>query len=116
MWEAASRGFRTLAVCVVFVQMTEAWLLFNEDAIWFAVGNSNGKNLLNLPELSEIEQILNPKDSCFRFCEASGLTARRLKFFCQALTAFQIDADFSPCGVCAFLDEKDFALRQNAWT
>jgi hypothetical protein len=121
--EAASQGFRTPAVCVVPVQMTEAWLLFDEAAIRLAAGNPNGKNPLNLPELSKIEQIPNPKDILSHVLrDASGLTARRLKKFNLAGTRIRITeliADFSPLrALCAFqeLEEKISILRQNGWT
>lgn len=121
--EAASQGFRTPAVCVVPVQMTEAWLLFDEVALRHAAGNPNGKNPLNLPELSKIEQIPNPKDILFQVLrEASGLTARRLKKFNMAGAQIRITeliADFSPLrSLSAFqeLEKKILLLRQNAWT
>ena len=121
--EAASQGFRTPAVCVVPVQMTEAWLLFDEVAIRLAAGNPNGKNPLNLPELSEIEQISNPKDILFQVLrEASGLTARRLKKFNLAGSRVRITeliTDFSPLRVlCAFqeLEKRILILRQNGWS
>jgi hypothetical protein len=120
--EAASQGFRTPAVCVVPVQMTEAWLLFDEVAIRFAAGNPNGKNPLNLPELSKIEQILSPKNILFQvLCEASGLTARRLKKFNRAgarIRVTELITDFSPLrALCAFqeLEKKISILRQNGW-
>ena len=37
--------------------MTEAWLLFDESAIRVVAGNPNGKNPLNIPDLSVVEQI-----------------------------------------------------------
>lgn len=120
--EAASQGFRTPVVCVVPVEMTEAWLLFDEVAIRLAAGNPNGKNPLNLPELTRIEQIPNPKDILFQVLrEASGLTDRRLKKFNLAGAQIRITeliADFSPLrALCAFqeLEKKILILRQNAW-
>ncbi|MEW6664572.1 MAG: DUF4276 family protein [Thermodesulfobacteriota bacterium] len=121
--EAASQGFRTPAVCVVPVQMTEAWLLFDEAAIRLAAGNPNGKNSLSLPELAKIEQIPNPKDILFQALrEASGLTARRLKKFNLAGARIRITeliADFSPLrALRAFqeLEEKISSLRKNGWS
>ena len=121
--EAASQGFRTPAVCVVPVQMTEAWLLFDEVAIRLAAGNPNGKNPLNLPELSEIEQISNPKDILFQVLrEASGLTARRLKKFNLSgarIRITEVIVDFSPLrALRAFqeLEKRILILRQNGWS
>jgi hypothetical protein len=121
--EASSQGFRTPAVCVVPVQMTEAWLLFDEVAIRLAAGNPNGKNPLNLPEISEIEQISDPKDILFQVLrEASGLTARRLKKFNLSgarIRITEVIVDFSPLrGLRAFqeLEKRILILRQNGWS
>jgi hypothetical protein len=120
--EATSQGFRTPAVCVVPVQMTEAWLLFDETAIRRAAGNPNGKNPLNIPNLSEIEQIPDPKGILFEVLrEASGLTRRRLKKFNLAESRIRITElifDFSPLRqLCAFqkLEKKISALKRNGW-
>ncbi|MCJ7687521.1 MAG: DUF4276 family protein [Desulfobacteraceae bacterium] len=76
--EATKLGFQAPAVCVVPVRMTEAWLLFDEPAIRFAAGNPNGKNPLDMPDLSIIEQVSDPKDVLFEILrEASGLRGRR---------------------------------------
>jgi len=48
-------------VCVVPIRMMEAWLLFDINAIRQAAGNPNGTVPLNLPTLSDIESIPNPK-------------------------------------------------------
>jgi hypothetical protein len=120
--EVTSQGFRTPAVCVVPVQMTEAWLLFDETAIRRAAGNPNGKNSLNIPSLSEIEQIPDPKGILFEiFREASGLTGRRLKKFNLAESRIRITElifDFSPLRqLCAFqkLEKKISTLKRNGW-
>jgi hypothetical protein len=48
-------------ICVVPVRMTEAWLLFDIDAIRQAAGNPNGTLALQLPRLSDVESLPNPK-------------------------------------------------------
>ena len=48
-------------VCVVPIRMTEAWLLFDINAIRQAAGNPNGTVPLHLPNLSDIESLPNPK-------------------------------------------------------
>lgn len=48
-------------ICVVPVRMTEAWLLFDSDAIRQAAGNPNGTVSLQLPRLSDIESLPDPK-------------------------------------------------------
>jgi hypothetical protein len=120
--EAALQGFHMPAVCVVPVQMTEAWLLFDETAIRRAAGNPNGKNPLNIPGLSEIERIPDPKDILFAVLrEASGLTGRRLKKFNLAESRIRITElifDFSPLRqLCAFekLETDISTLKENGW-
>ena len=120
--EATKRGFQAPAVCVVPVRMTEAWLLFDEPAIRLAVGNPNGKNPLNVPELSVIEQIPDPKDVLFEVLrEASGLKGRHLKRFNLAESRIRITeliSDFSPLRkLNAFQRlEKDISmLKQKGW-
>jgi len=46
---------------VVPVRMTEAWLLFDIDAIREAAGNPSGKMRLDLPLLQRIEDLPDPK-------------------------------------------------------
>jgi len=98
--EASENGFRTPAVCVVPVKMTEAWLLIDEPSIRRAAGNPNGRELLTLPNLSKIEQIPDPKELLFEILRiASGLSGRRLKTFNSygARTRItELIEDFSP--------------------
>ena len=69
-------------VPVIPVRMTEAWLLFDESSIRCAAGNPNGSESLDLPDLTRIEELSNPKkvlhDALVR---ASGLNARRRSRF-----------------------------------
>jgi hypothetical protein len=51
----------SVVICVIPVRMTEAWLLFDEDAIRQAAGNPKGTVLLQLPRLSDIEDLPDPK-------------------------------------------------------
>jgi len=69
-------------VCVVPVRMTEAWLLFDIGAIREAAGNPNGTVSLNLPTLSDIEGLPNPKKVLHDMLrEATELGAHRRKRF-----------------------------------
>jgi hypothetical protein len=120
--EANQRGFQTPAVCVVPVQMTEAWLLFDETAIRLAAGNPNGKNPLKVPDLSIIEQIPDPKEILFNILrEASGLRGRHLKRFNMAESRIRITelvSDFAPLRkLSAFqrLEEDISRLKRNGW-
>ena len=69
-------------VCIVPVRMQEAWLLFDESAIRSAAGNPNGKARLELPKLSDVEAIPDPKDRLYQLLKsASGYSGRRLRKF-----------------------------------
>lgn len=70
------------SIPVVPVRMSEAWLLCDELAIRKAAGNPNGDQPLNLPRLSELEKLPDPKSTLQNALRsASGLTGRRLKEF-----------------------------------
>ena len=120
--EAIQRGFQVPAICVVPVRMTEAWLLFDETSIRLAAGNPNGRNPLDMPELSLIEQMPDPKSVLLQILrEASGLSGRRLKKFntyeCR-IRITELVSDFSPLRqLSAFqrLEKDVFALKQNGW-
>ena len=120
--KAASLGFQTPAVCVVPVQMTEAWLLFDENAIRLAAGNPNSRSPLNLPDLFTIEQNPDPKSILFEILrEASGLSGRRLKKFNVAESRIRIAeliSDYTPLeNLSAFrrLEYDIENLSQNDW-
>lgn len=120
--EATKRSFQVPTVCVVPVRMTEAWLLLDEPAIRLAAGNPNGKNPLDMPDLSIIEQDPDPKSLLFQILrDASGLTGRRLKKFNTAECRIRITeliSDFSPLRqLNAFqrLENDISTLKQNGW-
>lgn len=67
---------------VIPVRMTEAWLLFNEQAIRTAAGNPNGTETLELPALAKLEELPDPKSDLRDLLKtASGLHGRRLSNF-----------------------------------
>jgi hypothetical protein len=69
-------------VCVIPVRMTEAWLLFDEAAIRKAAGNPMGSQKLNLPQITKVEKLPDPKKMLYELLkEASGLSGRRLGKF-----------------------------------
>jgi hypothetical protein len=90
----------SIVVCVVPVRMTEAWLLFDIDAIRQAAGNPNGTVPLNLPTLSNIEAPPNPKRILHDILrEATELSSRRKKRFDTNRAVLRIPdfiEDFSP--------------------
>lgn len=68
--------------CVVPVRMTEAWLLFDEAAIRQAAGNPSGDTPLNLPSLSRVEDLPDPKAVLNEaLLRATEKPARRLRKF-----------------------------------
>ncbi len=80
--------------------MTEAWLLFNENAIRRAAGNPNGVLDLKLPDIRRTEQIRDPKRVLFSvFRIASEFNTRRLKKLnvhqCRFRVA-ELITDYSP--------------------
>lgn len=67
---------------VIPVRMTEAWLLISEDAIRGAAGNPNGRARLQIPPLSKLEELPDPKKLLETLLvEASELSGRRRKKF-----------------------------------
>ena len=87
-------------VCVIPVRMTEAWLLFDMDAIRRASGNSASRIPLDLPLARQIEALPNPKEILYEKLKmASELRGRRLNQFPidqRALRITQLINDFSP--------------------
>jgi hypothetical protein len=75
----AEVGVSTPTIPVVPVRMTEAWLLFDEQAVRSAAGNPNGRMAIDLPTRNP-ETIADPKallhDALRR---ASGLAGRRFR-------------------------------------
>jgi hypothetical protein len=80
--------------------MQEAWLLFNEAAVRSAAGNPRGNQLLQIPNISRVEQLPNPKEILHQLLrDASGLTGRRLKQFSvyeRVHRVAELIDDFSP--------------------
>ncbi|MEN0006678.1 MAG: hypothetical protein AAF798_21165 [Bacteroidota bacterium] len=71
-----------LHVKVLPKKMSEAWFLFDEQAIKTAAGNPNSRLALNLPTLGTLEQLPDPKESLITILKtASGLNKRRIKSF-----------------------------------
>lgn len=69
-------------VRIVPVQMTETWLLHNEQAIREAAENPSGRSRLALPPVKKLEALSDAKLHLLSILrEASGLVGRRLKKF-----------------------------------
>jgi len=64
-------------VCVVPVRMTEAWLLFDEEAVRLAAGNPHGRESIPIPANTP-DHIPDPKATLHdALRQASGLSGRR---------------------------------------
>jgi hypothetical protein len=87
-------------VPVVPVRMTEAWLLFNVQAIRRAADNPNGLGEINLPALRDVEGLPDAKETLFETLRAaSGRTGRRLRKFNEGRARARLTElidDFSP--------------------
>jgi hypothetical protein len=77
---AAEAGWSGPFVCVVPVQMTEAWLLTSEEEIRIVAGRERGRATLGLPSLGEIERTSDPKSRLKdAYMAATETTGRRRK-------------------------------------
>lgn len=98
----AASGYSAKVICTVPVRMTEAWFIFNEDAIRRAADRPRSNVNLALPTNAEAERRADPKLILENaLVAASELSGRKLKSFRadlgrrKALVATHID-DFSP--------------------
>jgi len=86
-------------VCLVPVRMTEAWFLFDTNAIRIAAGNPHGTQDLGLPPMHRFEQ-MDAKPALHQALRAaSGHTGRKLRKFCSARAVHRLGeslCDFSP--------------------
>lgn len=79
---AALAAGKEIAVCMIPVRMTEAWLLVDPLAIRRAASNPAGSTDLTLPSIAKLELQADPKALLFAALEsASGLGANRLRRF-----------------------------------
>lgn len=75
-------GLEVRYIEVIPVRMTEAWMMHDEEAIRVAADNPNGKVKLNLPDLTSLHRIPDPKAELEKsLVKASELNKRRLKKF-----------------------------------
>jgi Domain of unknown function (DUF4276) len=116
-------GTRPPHVCVIPVRMTEAWFLFDEQALRWVAENPNGKMALSLPKIADLERMPDPKKHLHAQLRiASGLRGHRLKRFSPTESARRIAErleTFVPLRrLSAFQAlESDIAhvVRENGW-
>ncbi len=102
-------------VCVVPITMMETWLLIDREAIKKAAGNRNYAGEIDLPALSKLESVKDPKTKLHHILETtSGLKGRRLKTF-NVHSAVHLVAenikDFSPLRELAAFREFENDLK-----
>ncbi|MEM7533855.1 MAG: hypothetical protein AAF639_16845 [Chloroflexota bacterium] len=87
-------------ICVIPVRMSEAWLLFDENALRHAVGNRSKKIPLELPSMHKLESLPDPKQTLHELLlKASGAKGRERKRFNANRSVHRIGDiidDFSP--------------------
>lgn len=103
-------------VCVVPVRMTEAWLLFDENAIRRAAGNPNGTVALQLPQLRTIEQNSEPKSILYKLltdaCELQGRRLSQFKPHKQIYRVVDNIEDFSPLQILSAFQALEADLKK----
>ena len=79
----ADAAATTVSVGVVPIRMSEAWLLISEPAIRTAAANPSGRTPLNLPPISALESLPDPKgvlrNAILDASNANGRRRDRLK-------------------------------------
>ncbi len=87
-------------VCAIPARMSEAWLLFNEQAIRDAAANPKGKARLNLPSLAAVERLADPKmalrEAITTASEESGRKLQKLLRRIRPVDVADYIDDFSP--------------------
>lgn len=84
----ADGGWTKDLVCVVPVQMTEAWLLTSESEIREVAGKRNGNAPLKLPNHGEIERTADAKARLYEaYMSASESTGRRRKAIAKSFNS-----------------------------
>jgi hypothetical protein len=115
-------GRQVAAIGVVPVRMTEAWLLFDQQAIRRAAGNPNGIALLPSPA-TRWDELPDPKHVLHEALRAaSGLSGRRLKKLSVSAAAHSVAEyiqDFSPLlsvrAFARFEADLEKVLRELDW-
>jgi hypothetical protein len=104
------------SIGVVPVRMTEAWLLFDIEAIREAAGNPSGKVRLDLPSLQRIEDLPDPKTRLHTLIlEATELGAHRKSRFDVNAAVQRIPIyieDFSPLRVLPAFSDLEERVRK----
>lgn len=120
---AETRGLKAIPIAVVPVRMSEAWLVWNEQAIRIAAGNPEGDVVLLVPSPRDVEELANPKEELSRLLrqasQASGRRLRDLRPEQRKHRVAELIADFSPLLAAPAFAELDQDVRrvveENGW-
>jgi len=114
--EEAGESVAVPAVCVVPVHMTEAWLLFDEAALRRAADNPRGRQPLQLPPITKLEELPDPKNILYELLrEASDLGSHRRKKFRveeRVHRVAELIDDFSPLRALPAFQALEAELKQ----
>ena len=98
--QRAGSGIKIPVVCVIPVRMQEAWFLFDQAVIRRAAGNPYGTMPLNLPSISRVESLPDPKQVLYTALRcASGLSGRKARKFRPSVCVHRLTelvTDWSP--------------------
>lgn len=76
-------GVEVAEIPIIPIRATEAWILLNEEAIRRVAGNPRGRQPLNLPRPSRVEQLSEPKrlleDALVAACGHQGLRLKKFR-------------------------------------
>lgn len=98
---------------IIPIKMTEAWLLIDEKAIRHAAGNPNGKVLISLPSVNQLEKLDNPKEVLFDLLKkASELSGRRLDKFSVHKARHLVAELIQDYSILEKLDGFEFLMQQ----
>ena len=111
------------AICVVPIQMSEAWFLFDEASIRRAAGNPRGREPLQLPRLSDVEDRADAKTILQSALRAASATAGRRRRFLDTSRAYhrvaELIEDYSPLrqlsGFRSLEDDLHAVLQEKGW-
>ena len=116
-------GLSPTFVCVIPIRMQEAWLLIEEAAIKSAAGNRRCAGSLELPSVTDLERIPDPKELLYRLLrQASDLNRRRQRSIPvrrRARLVTEFIEDFTPLkqlsAFVALEEEVSSAIKANDW-
>lgn len=110
-------------VCVIPIRMQEAWLLVDEAAIKAAAGNKGYAGRLEMPVVSRLERLADPKsvlnDLLRQACDLNRRRQRSFRVAKHARLVTEFIDDFSPLrqlsAFAALEEEISNAIKEYKW-